>query len=152
MFPNELVELPDDTLKDADPVRPNRVQHLIHANRAYLLRLTRLLYEHLLVQIVVIVAHESLRFSQQLHNVDPLFELLVWQVRIANPYPELVLGEDPHVLVGAKVVRAQRRHLIEGRPEVLLDLVTHIDLLLKDEQIVHASILGQVDHSLLKRI
>ena len=57
-------------------MRANRVEHLIDTDRAYLLRLHSLLNEHLLVQVVAVIADKNLSLLQQVHNVDTLVKLL----------------------------------------------------------------------------
>ena len=92
LLSNELVKLSDDTLQDANTVRSNRVQHLVDTNGANLFGFARFLHENLLVKIVVVVSHKALSFSQKLHDIDSLLQLLIGQVRIANLYAQLVLS------------------------------------------------------------
>ena len=73
-------------------MRANRVEHLIHANRPDLLRLLRLLNEDLLVQVVPIVSHKSVRLLKKQHNIDSLVELLGGQMRRLHRDAQLVVS------------------------------------------------------------
>ena len=133
-------------------MRPDRVKHLVDADRAYLLSLLRLLHEHLLVEVVAVVTHKDVGLLQEEHDVDSLFEGDGGQVAGHYLDTELVEGQCAHVFVGGEVLRLQGCHLVEHRAQVLFDLVAHVDLLLKEVESIHARILGQVGDALLNRI
>ena len=50
---------------------------------------------------------------------------------------ELLLGQNPHVLVSFPVMRGQSSHLIEDFVQVMLDFLCNYNLLLKKIQVTH---------------
>ena len=93
LLAQELVQLFHDGGQDADTMGANGVEHLVDADGAHLLRLLRFLDEHLLVQVVSVVAYEGICLLEQKHDIDALVELLRGQVRRHHFDSELVVGE-----------------------------------------------------------
>ena len=87
-----------------------------------------------------------------MHDINTLVKLLRGQVRRHDCYTELVLRQLPHILIGAEVVWGKCRHPIEHSTEVLLNLVTHVDLLLEEEKVIHASVFSQVTDVIFNRV
>ena len=70
-----------------------------------MLRLLRLLNEHLLMQIIAVVAYKHLSLLEKMHDIDALIELLRRQVRRHDSDAKFVLGKLPHILIGAEIMR-----------------------------------------------
>ena len=92
------------------------IKHLIDADGLELLGLSRFLNEYLLMEIIMILANVLLGFSQKTHDVYSLFELLAWQMASHDFDAELVVRNDPHVLISLEVVRGHSGHFVECRP------------------------------------
>ena len=109
----ELVESVDDCAHHTDSVGLNRIQHLVGTNCFDLSGLLCRLHEDLSMDIVVILGYELSQFSQQLHNINTLLQLLGWKMRWNEVHLELFFGKYTHMLVCLEVMRRESRHLIE---------------------------------------
>lgn len=145
----ELVHLAHNRIEDTNAVGTDRVEHLVDADCAHLFGLLGLLDEDLLMKIIAIVTHEDIGLLKEKHDIDTLIELLRWQMGRHDLDAELVHCQGPHELISAEIVGGQGSHPVEDGAQVLLDLVAHVDLLLKEEKVIHARVLGQVTNVLL---
>ncbi len=108
---------------------PDVVDHLLDTDGLELFGLCGAFVEYLRVQVVVVISDVLLSFSQEHHNVDPLFDLLRWEVRPQHIDVELVLDQHSDMLVGPVVVRPEGIHLVEDLTEVVSQFTFNTDFL-----------------------
>ena len=104
------------------------------------------------MQIVVVISDVLLGLLQQEHDINSLFDLLGREMAAKYVDVQLFGAVDANVLIGAIVVGPVRIHLVKDLAQILLNLKTHRDLLLKKVKVVHLSPSLNVGRSFLERV
>lgn len=133
----ELVEGVDDCTHNSDSMSLDRVEHLVDTNGLDLLRLGCDLNKDLSMDVIAVFAHKFTQVSQELQDIDPLLQLLSWQVTLDDVHLELLLCKNSHMFISLEIMRCKCRHLIEDLTEVMLYLFFDTYLFLKQIEVRH---------------
>ena len=98
------------------------------------------------------LSYKLLNISQQVKNINSLFQSLRWKMWRKNVNLEFFFSKYSHMLISLPIMRRQGCHFIKDLIQVMFHFLPNADLFLKQVQICHPSIVWTVINLVLERI